>query len=115
MRVAVLTPDDKVRYEELDFAGCQKAVAGPTQPEGGYVELINLAPGVWAYVNEDGIALGLPRNELATRFCRRLGPNISMADHIKGVMIVTGQRGTHSVSAKVEELLAGLLPEAGAT
>lgn len=93
MKVLVLKADGTVEETELNFAGCQKAV-------GGFVALLKLAKGVWAYVNDDGISLGLPANELATAFCRRLGPNIAVDDYIKGDMVVAGMRGIHNVPAR---------------
>lgn len=81
MRAAILTPDHQLLFKELTFEDCQKTV-------GGYVESLQLADGVYAYVNEDGIAMNLPRNEVATALCRQLGPNIRIDDYIKGNMIV---------------------------
>lgn len=104
MKVAIIKPDRTITETTLDFEGCQKAV-------GGYVELLNLAPGVCAYVNEDGIAMNLPENELATLFCRRLGPNISVVDYIKGVMVVTGASGNRGVTAKTVKMIKKLATE----
>lgn len=103
-KAVVIHPDRRVEEVEIDFEGCQKAV-------GGFVELVHLAPGVTAYVNEDGIAMGLPRNDLATLFCHRLGPNIRVDDYIKGTMVVLGTGGTQHVRPKTVEMIKQLAAE----
>ncbi len=99
IKCAVVAPDGTVTEQELNFEGFQKAV-------GGYVQLLNLAPGIWVYVNEDGMTLGLPPNEKATAFCHHLGPNISIDDYIKGPMVVCGANGNRPVTAVALELLS---------
>ena len=99
VKVAVVHPDGRVEDKELDFEGCQKEV-------GGFVELLKLAPATWAYVNEDGKALGLPENLKATMFCHLCGPNIAASDYIVGPMVVCGANGTRPVSAQALAALA---------
>lgn len=103
-KVMLIHPDRRVEEATLDFEGCQKAV-------GGFVELVHLAPGVTAFVNEDGIAMQLPRNDLATLFCHRLGPNIQVDDYIKGTMVVLGTGGTQNVREKTVEMIKKLAAE----
>lgn len=99
VKVAVVHPDGRVENKELDFAGCQKEV-------GGFVQLVKLAPDVWAYVNEDGKAMGLPDNPKATMFCHLCGPNIAASDHIVGPMIVCGANGDQAVTLRALTALA---------
>lgn len=40
---------------------------------GGFIEVVNLGRNHWLVVNEDGLRLELPLNEVATRLVRRLG------------------------------------------
>ncbi len=99
VKVAVVHPDGRVEEAEMDFEGCQKAV-------GGYVELLKLSASVWAYVNEDGKAAGLPPNPKATAFCFMCGPNIAAGDHIVGPMVVCGANGTRAVTRQALSTLA---------
>lgn len=92
MRVAVIAVDGTFEYKELDFAGCQRAV-------GGYVQLVRLAAGVWAYVNEDGIGLGLPVNRTATGLVVALGSGLLLDEGIRGPMVVLGRNGAAGITA----------------
>lgn len=104
MRVVIIKPDGTVEPQMLTFEQIQKECKGPTQ-DSAHIQLVKLAPSVWAFVNEDGIALELPRNEKATAFCRRLGENISINDFIKGTMVVTGTGGNRNVAQKTLDVL----------
>ncbi len=104
MRVIVIKPDGTVEPKMLTFPKIQEECKGPEQ-DYGFVQLLRLAPSVWAFVNEDGIALELPRNEKATAFCRRLGENIRINDFIKGTMVVTGPNGNSNVNQKALDVL----------
>jgi hypothetical protein len=55
---------------------------------GGHVEAVTLAQGVTGFINEDGKALGLPLNTLATCLLEKAGG--IPGDHIAGRMLVTG-------------------------
>jgi hypothetical protein len=57
---------------------------------GGYVECLPFTDTTEAYVNEDGIALGLPRNELATKLCVDYRVGLARGDYIKGAMVIVG-------------------------
>lgn len=103
-KVVLIKPDRTVEERVLKFDEMQTAV-------GGDVELVSLATGVAAYVNENGIALNLEPNELATLFCRRLGPNIAVADYIKGTMVVLGAGGVRNVTPKTVEMIKKLATE----
>lgn len=94
MRCVVITPQGTVASKDMTFEECRRAV-------GGDAELIRLAAGVWAYVNEDGKALGLPENRPATYLCHMVGANIGVFDFIVGPMVLVGPTGQQD------------LPEAG--
>ena len=57
---------------------------------GGYVQCLPFTDTTEAYVNEDGIALGLPRNELATKLCFDYRIGLAPGDYIKGAMVIVG-------------------------
>lgn len=107
MLTKVIHPDGTVEDWEFDFNDHFQELQAKV---GGTVEMVYLAPGVCGYVNEDGIALDLPRNDVATAVCRNLGPNIMPADFIKGVMVLGGRpghklavRGTAALEKALEE------------
>ncbi len=103
IEVAVIYPDGRVEKKPLgtDLDALQAAV-------GGDIESLKLAPGVWAWVNEDGKGLGLPTNLKATAFCRLVGPNIRDDDFIVGAMVVTGASGNRPVTEKCWALIQKL-------
>ncbi len=105
MTGAVIAVDGTVAYRAVTFADCQELC-------GGYVQLINIHPGVWAYVNEDGIGSDLPRNPLATKLCRVFGPNVLMDRlGIRGVMVVVGPNGTHDLTDRARGVIDKLAAE----
>jgi hypothetical protein len=57
---------------------------------GGDVACLPFTDTTVAYVNEDGLALGLPRNELATKLCFDYQIGLARDDYIKGAMVVVG-------------------------
>jgi len=57
---------------------------------GGYIESLPLTEDSGCYVNEDGIQLQLPRNELATQVCTEFEIGLAPDDYIKGPMVVFG-------------------------
>lgn len=103
-KVVLIKPDRTIEEKTLDFKGMQDAV-------GGYVESLRLADGVGAYVNGEVIGLGLEPNPLATVFCRCLGPNIAIDDHIKGTMVVLGAGGMRDVKPETVEMIKKLATE----
>lgn len=44
----------------------------------------------FSYINEDGIALGLPRNDVATKLCTYFNVGLWSNDFIKGSMVIVG-------------------------
>jgi hypothetical protein len=66
-----------------------------TELNGGYLELVPLSDDVVLYVDEDGIAKGLPRNDLATTVVRnalaKVGRTLLPGDYIKGTAVFVGQ------------------------
>lgn len=57
---------------------------------GGDVECLPFTDATVAYVNEDGIVRGLPRNERATKLCLDFQIGLAPGDYITGVMVVVG-------------------------
>lgn len=55
---------------------------------GGYIEILRMDNGDFIVVNEDGISIGLPRNEAATRYFHTNCASRIPGDYIKGNMIV---------------------------
>lgn len=80
------------------------------QAVGGYIELINFGDtGHFAYLNEDGIALGLPYNEKATKLCYKHNVGLIPGDFIKGTMVVVGPVDDEGNETDVSEELAAYL------
>lgn len=103
VEVAFIDPDGTVGKKtiRMDFEGLQEAV-------GGYIQQLYLAPGIWAWVNEEGKIDNLPVNPKATAFCHLVGPNIAPDDYVVGTMIVTGKEGKQKVTDKAWALIEGL-------
>jgi len=57
---------------------------------GGFIQQLPFTDTTVACVNEDGVALGLPRNELATKLCLDYKIGLAPADYIKGAMVIVG-------------------------
>lgn len=81
----VISPDGSVKKQTFHgYYDLYNAV-------GGYLELLPLRQlRHVAYINEDGIALGLPRNRLATDLCFQTNVGLHPNDYIKGVMVIAG-------------------------
>lgn len=78
----LITPAGDVTEIDLPkFEDCQKAV-------GGYVESLPFAGECHAYVNEDGIEKGLPRNAIATALCFDIEIGLMPGDYIKGNFLI---------------------------
>lgn len=80
---------------------------------GGYIEgvaLPRLGHGHFAYINEDGKALGLIHNEVATALCQRAGTGLAEGDYISGVMVVVGRpdKDGNDTSVSMGEFVAAL-------
>ena len=73
-----------VEIREGVFADFQRWV-------GGYVEYLLFTDTTKAYCNEDGIALGLQRNERATKLRFELKIGLRPTDHIKGNFVIVGE------------------------
>jgi len=77
---------------------------------GGYIEGIYLGEtGHFAYLNEDGIALGLPMNRLATELCYRWNVGLIPGDYIKGSMVIVGPADDDGNETDVSEAFAASL------
>jgi hypothetical protein len=107
----VIQPDGVVRRVTIRcYDDMNKAV-------GGWIEALALPWGDGdqsAYVNEDGIALGLPFNRLATDLCTELQVGLMPGDYIKGNMLVLGPPDDdEGESTDIDEALAELLLSRG--
>jgi len=77
---------------------------------GGYIEGINLGDtGQFAWLNEDGIALGLPMNRKATELCYRNNVGLIPGDYIKGSMVIVGPADDDGNETDVSAELAASL------
>lgn len=80
---------------------------------GGYIECVELNPGLSLWVNEEGKLIGLPTNQVATRIWDTVfGFN---TDIIKGDVILTGgadsEGNTLGLSDEMVALVEKLTPE----
>lgn len=104
MKAVLIEANGNVRRADLpDYQSLNQAV-------GGYIELINFGDtGHFAYLNEDGIALGLPYNEKATKLCYKHNVGLIPGDFIKGTMVVVGPVDDEGNETDVSEELAAYL------
>jgi len=79
---------------------------------GGYIEAVKLTPCVVGYVNEDGKAMGLPLNKMATWTCRRLCVGLADDDYIAGPMVILGHDENGDEASIPVEFVALLAEEA---
>lgn len=76
---------------------------------GGYIEFLGLYRGDdddcvgTAYVDEDGIAKGLPHNERATKLCDHFKVGLQQGDYIKGPMVILGPGDDDGNSTSIRE------------
>lgn len=71
---------------------------------GGYIEFIHFTDVAHAYINEDGKALNLPYNELATYLCNKFKIGLMPTDFISGNMVILGN-GDDGEEADIPESL----------
>lgn len=69
---------------------------------GGYVEALSLADDLTGWINDDGKAMGLPRNARATGFYEALGVGVP-GDFIAGPMLLTGPANAEGDETDVPE------------
>jgi hypothetical protein len=65
---------------------------------GGWLEAV-IGPDWFAYVDEDGKALGLPVNGVATRLARAIGWVGKPGDYLSGPVLFLGASGSTEVDA----------------
>jgi hypothetical protein len=89
-RALVIKPDTDVArlvHVNRDLASWKRLVGGP-------IESLALSDTVWAYINEDGKAQGLPVNLFGDQFVRaslaRIGRRLWPGDHITGPLVLKG-------------------------
>lgn len=105
MRCAIVYVDGRIAGNcHLTFKECQETV-------GGFVQLLRLSKDCYVYVNEDGLNLNLPPNELATRFVRLYDRQVLIADQIRGPMVLVGRAGEGDLDKADEERLVSLYGE----
>jgi len=83
MKVLVIPPEGEVEVREID--GTLESFQGIV---GGYIEPIRIAPGLAAYVDEDGHAKDSQLNTRATVMAREGGALSLIACGIVGTMVV---------------------------
>jgi len=103
-KAIIIEANGNVRRVEIEgYEDLNKAV-------GGYIEGIRLGDtGQFAYLNEDGIALGLPYNEVATQLCYRRNVGLIPGDYIKGTMVIVGPADHEGNETDVSDELAAEL------
>lgn len=84
MRAVLVGVDGPPARVDIDgeLPGLQAAV-------GGSIEVLGYAPGITAWINEDGKGRALPVNRAATRLCRDRAL-LQVGDWIAGPMLLTG-------------------------
>lgn len=99
MRVAVVKSDGRTVVKQLDD---WKAIRA--EIDGAFLESVPLTPGFICYVDEDGIAKGLPRNQIATEIIERalakVGRSLFAGDFIKGTAVFVGQKWVDDPNAR---------------
>lgn len=88
MKCVVIYPGQAPILKEVD------GYKGLVAEVGGYIELVGVGEDFSCYVNEDGIALGLSRNEAATKVVTNMLDNVGRSllpgDYIKGAAVFCG-------------------------
>jgi len=92
MKAIVIRPGERAVLQEVDGWNGIKAALG-----GGYLEAVPVGEDFTLYVDEDGIAKGLPYNEEATRVTETMLAAMKRrfavtGDYIKGVAVFVGIR-----------------------
>ena len=102
VKAVVIEVDGRIRRTEIDTLESLQALVG------GNIEGIKLSRRykAFSYVNEDGIALGLPFNRVATAVCTIFGAGLGSGDFIKGPMVVVGDADKDGNDTDVPEELA---------
>lgn len=101
MKAILITPNGKVsRVAPKTLSELQNIV-------GGYVQVISLPKCEHEmYVNEDGIALGLPYNSIASKLCIDMETGLAPMDFIKGNAVVVGPVDSEGYDTDIAENLA---------
>lgn len=101
MKAITIEANGNVKLVDLsDYDALNKAV-------GGSIESINFGDtGHHCYLNEDGIALGLPYNRLATDLCYKHNVGLGADDYIKGTMVVVGPVDEEGDDTNIHDELA---------
>jgi hypothetical protein len=84
--------------EEPHVAVIEPGLAQLQELVGGMVQAIPLAGNALVLINEEGKYHGLPHNEAATEFVKKLGIGMAPDDYIVGTMVVVGALNSRGVS-----------------
>lgn len=80
----------------------ENSLYGLQQIVGGYIEMVHLRDGADLFCNEDGIRLGLPRNEYAQALVESHGQR-PIIGHLLGDCLVLGETNAAGDSTDVPE------------
>lgn len=72
-RVVTISVDGDVQEQVWDALGSEQVSAHLHDAVGGWFDCVSLSPGLDMWVNDDGIALRLPINAVATGVAQRFG------------------------------------------
>lgn len=83
-RGVIITTDKEVTDTEVEGLKARQDIVG------GLIEPVTLSDGSTMWVNEDGIALGLPFNSIATDVCGIGGRPDVMLQGVRGNVLIVG-------------------------
>lgn len=93
--LALIIPADPTQPLRFEIAPEFNATMGSLQWTqklvGGYIEPVYLREDLVGYVDEDGIAKGLRRNDRATGLCSTMECGLMPGDYIKGDFVIQGE------------------------
>jgi len=102
-KAIIIEANGTIRRADVDYEDIKCEV-------GGWLEGLRLGDTLqYAYINEDGISLGLPRNDVATDLCFNRKVGLRTDDFIKGTMVIVGPADGDGESTDVSEQLASEL------
>lgn len=83
-RAIVIEPSNAPRIVEISSSDQLRKIVG------GNLEFIVFGEIAGCYLNEDGKALNLPVNSIATTLCNTIGHQLCPGDYISGTLIIFG-------------------------
>jgi len=83
-RAVVIEANGTIRRANVDYDEIKREI-------GGWLEGLDLRDTrQYSFINEDGISLGLPRNDVATVLCFKNNIGLRPDDYIKGNIVIVG-------------------------